>query len=115
MLKKILGRKLKKFLSMQTLFVVLNIVFVTSVMLVFLVSKKDAVVNVFCFAIIYIVYKIIENFLYDIVREKQKVITPTKRFTHKNDDTGAIEVRREDLQEAILYLYEIENQITLRR
>lgn len=115
MIKRILGRKLKKLLSMQTLFVVLNIVFVTSVMLVFLVSKKDAIVNVFCFAIIYIVYKVIENFLYDIVKEKQKVIKSTKRFTHKNSDTGAIEVKREDLQEAILYLYEIENQIALRR
>lgn len=100
---------------MQTLFVVLDIIFVASVMSVFLVSKKDAVVNVFCFAIIYIVYKVLENFLYDIMKEKQKIVTPTKRFTHKNDDTGAIEVRKQDFQEAILYLYEIENQIALKR
>ena len=100
---------------MQTAFVVINIIYLSSLIAITLVSKKDAIVNAFAYLLIFVVYKAVENLLLEINREKQKIVTPTKRFTHKNDDTGAIEVRKQDFQEAILYLYEIENQIALKR
>ena len=115
MLKKILGRKIKKFCSMQTAFVVINIIYILSLVLITLISKKEAMVNVFAYLLIFMVYKAVENLLLEINKEKSKTIKPSKRFTHKNDDTGAIEIRKEDWQGAILYLYELENQIALKR
>ena len=115
MIKRILSRKFKKLFSMQTAFVVINIIYLLSLVVITLVSKKDAIVNAFAYLFIFMVYKAVESLLLEINRENQKVIRPSKRFTHKNDDTGAIEVRKEDFQEAILYLYELENQIALKR
>lgn len=115
MVKKIISRKLKKLFSMITLSVVVNEIFVLSVILMLLLLNTDVVIKCILFVIVFLVYKAIENLLADISREKQKIITVNKRFTHKNDDTGAIEVKKEDFQQAILYLYEIENQIALKR
>lgn len=100
---------------MITLSVVVNEIFVLSVILMLLLLNTDVVIKCILFVIVFLVYKAIENLLADISREKQKIITVNKRFTHKNDDTGAIEVKKEDFQQAILYLYEIENQIALKR
>lgn len=115
MVKKIISRKIKKLLSMQTLSVVINVLFVLSVILLLLLLNTDVIVKCILFVIVFLVYKAIENLLTDISREKQKIITVNKRFTHKNDETGAIEVRKEDFQQAILFLYELENQIALRK
>jgi len=115
MLKKILKRKFKKLFSMQTAFVVINIVFILVITSVHFFTKIDDMLKVFIYLLAFIIFKIVENILDELTVEKTKVIRPSKRFTHKNDDTGAIEVRKEDLQEAILYLYELENQIALKR
>ena len=111
MLKKIISRKFKRLLSMKTLFIVINVLFVLSVILMFLLLNVDVIIKCILFVVVFLIYKAIENLLADISREKQKIITVNKRFTHKNDDTGAIEVKKEDFQQAILYLYEIENSI----
>lgn len=115
MLKKILSRKIKKLFTMKALFVVINLLFVCVVSSVILFVNIDVVLKVLAFLIAFMIFKFVENLLIEISKEKQKITTPTKRFTHKNDDTGAIEVRKEDFQQAILYLYEIENQIALKR
>ena len=115
MLKKILSRKIKKFLSMKTLFVIVNLLFILSVVCLILLTTVDDVIKCILVLIAFLVFKIVENFLEEVASEKSKSIKVNKRFTHKNDETGAIEVRKEDFQQAILYLYELENQIALKR
>lgn len=115
MLKRILSRKIKKIFTMKTLFVVLNLLFVFVVSAVILFTDIDEVLKVLAFIIAFMIFKAVENLFIEISREKQKILIPKKRFTHKNDDTGTIEVRKEDFQQAILFLYEVENQIALKR
>lgn len=96
---------------MKTLFIVLNLLFVAFIGYMLIFVKTDVIIKYIIIIGVFLIYKLIENLLADISREKQKIITINKRFTHKNDDTGAIEVKKEDFQQAILYLYEIENSI----
>ena len=100
---------------MQTLFVLLNITYILSALAIHLLLNVDDGIKTLLYVIAFLMFKVLENLLEEITREKNKTIKVSKRFTHKNDDTGAIEVRKEDFQEAILYLYELENQIALKR
>lgn len=57
----------------------------------------------------------VENLLSEINKEKRKelkIIRPNKRFTHKNEETGAIELQSKDISEAVLFLYDVENKIS---
>lgn len=113
MLKKILSRKIKKIFTMKTLFVLLDLIFVFAVMFMIIFVNADEILKVILFVSTFLVYKVFESLLLEIAKEKQNPIRINRRFTHKNDETGAIEVKKEDFQQAILRLYEFENKIEL--
>ena len=111
MIIKILKRKFRKLLSIKTVIVTINLIFVLGVMATLLFADIDDVLKCLAFLIAFVVYKSVENFIDEIIKEKSKIVRPKRRFTHKNDDTGAIEIRKEDFQQAIIYLYDLENKI----
>jgi len=111
MIAKILKRKFAKLLSIKTVIVAINLLFVLGVIATLLFTDIDDVLKCLAFLVAFIIYKVADNFIDEIIKEKSKIVTPKRRFTHKNDDTGAIEIRKEDFQQAIIYLYDLENKI----
>lgn len=111
MLKKIVGKRLKRLFSIKTMFILLDVILALSVVVLLLLNNIDSVVKCIIFVVIFMVYEALVTLLEDIIKEKQKELRINKRFTHKNDETGAIEIKKEDFQQAILYLYELENNI----
>lgn len=111
MIAKILKRKFAKFLSIKTVIVTINLIFVLGVMATLLFTDIDNVLKCLAFLVAFLIYKVVENFIDEIIKEKEKVIRPKKRFTYKNEDTGAIEIKNKDIPEAVLFLYEMENKI----
>ena len=69
------------------------------------VYAKMALLIVLCF-----IFSIISLLHMDQEKKGHPLPESPKRFTHRNRD-GAVEVRREDWEEAVIYLYEVEEHI----
>ena len=115
MFKKIMGRKLKSLFTTSNAIVVINLAYVLAMVFMLTCLRWDDVFKAIVFLMAYMVLKGLEDLIHEINRETHKVIRVNKRFTHKNDETGAIEIRKEDFQQAILLLYELENKLDNER
>ena len=109
MVKKYFSNLKKKFLSIQTAFVVKEVVNIAGLLVLMLVDF-NVVAKVIIFAFLYALHYMVSEIISACVQEKQNIPKLSKRFT-KTDEDGAVKIEKEDLQQAILYLYEIEEKL----
>lgn len=109
MIKKYFKRIKNKLLTLQTLKLVTEIIFVALSELLYFLPITN-MIKTLIFGGLFIMFMVIFSIINEVEKEKQSLPRMTKRFTRLSDD-GAVVIDENKYREAILYLYELEDRI----